>query len=82
MKVVVILMLCAMFATCVMQGNSAQDPAPAPNTPATTTVTPAGALVVLECTKTVLAGEPVVRPHHFAQIDNCVALVRAALLAR
>jgi hypothetical protein len=55
---------------------------PNPNPHTSSTLTPAGALIMQECAKAVLAGETVVKMHHFAQIDQCVALVRAGLLAR
>ena len=51
------------------------------------TLTPAGALVMQECAKAVIAdavraGETKVAMHHFAQIDDCAARVRASILAR
>ena len=62
------------------------DTLKAPTTP-TSPVTPAGALVMQECANAVIAdavraGETKVAMHHFAQIDDCAALVRASLLAR
>jgi hypothetical protein len=85
-KLVVILMLCAMVATCVMQGNSTQDPAPAPaptrSDAANSTLTPMQALIMQECAKAVLAGEERLKQHHFAQIDDCAERMRVALLAK
>jgi hypothetical protein len=58
-----------------------------PSPSASPTLTPAGALVMQECANAVItdavrAGETKVAMKHFAQIDHCVALVRAGLLAR
>jgi hypothetical protein len=100
-RLTVLLIACALATSCLAQESPPATSAPG-RTPgpydslassasappsASSTLTPAGAMVMQACAKTVIAeavgnGETTVQMRHIAQIDRCAALARATLLAR